>query len=473
MKIIGRIREQAELKRYFESGRPEFVAISGRRRVGKTFLVREFFAHDMSFYFTGAVGKNVTNRYQIRRFDKAIAMYGGKSDHASSCWADAFNKLKQMIEGVQKERHVIFIDELPWLDMPKSDFLAALDYFWNTFASSRPDLMLIVCGSAASWMTRNIFENKGSLHNRITGRIMLAPFSLGECEAFFNEYGIIMNRYQIAETYMVFGGIPYYLGMLDKGLGPTQNIDRLLFVNDAPLKNEFNEVFRSLFRSSEKHMHIVRALSQSKSGMTRDDIIKTTKIHGGGHLSRTLGELEQCGFIDRYSDFTKAKNSVYYRLSDPFTLFWLKYVHENTAKDEYFWTNLIDDGGRRAWSGHAFEQLCLLHIAQIKRRLGIFGISSAVFSWRSRRGGINAQIDLLISRKDGVINLCEMKYSLHPYTISKKYEQELQQKRQAFLGETGTRAAIHMTMISTYGLAEAGYRSSVQSEVTLDDLFEP
>jgi hypothetical protein len=320
-------------------------------------------------------------------------------------------------------------------------------------------------------MVRNLFENKGGLHNRITGRIMLAPFSLGECEAFFKEYGIVMNRYQIAESYMVFGGIPYYMNMFEKGLGPTQNIDRLLFVNDAPLKNEFYEVFRSLFRASDRHISIVSALSEKKSGLTRDEIIKSAVMPGGGNLTKTLSELVQCAFIEKYSDFTKQNNGAYYRLIDPFTLFWLKYVKNNNTKDEYFWTNRIDDGGRRAWSGHAFEQLCMLHIAQIKRKLGISGISTEVFSWQSKERRPGAQVDLLIARKDGVINLCEMKYSLHPVTISLNDDQDLRQKRTAFLEETGTRKAIHITMVTTYGLTDRGYRASIQSEVTLDDLF--
>ena len=471
MKIIGRVYEQAELMRYFDSGKPEFIAITGRRRVGKTYLIRELFSDHMFLYFSGMVGKNITNKYQLRRFDEAISDCSGEAITVSQCWADAFHKLKKAIGAQQQKRKVIFIDELPWLDTPKSDFLSALDYFWNTFASSRPDLMLIVCGSAASWMVKNLFENKGGLHNRITGRINLAPFSLGECEDFFKERGIVMNRYQIAELYMIFGGIPYYLNMLKKNLGPTQNVDQLLFAADAPLKNEFKEVYSSLFRSSDRHINIVTELFKKKSGMTRDELITAAKIPSGGNLTKSLRELEQCGFIEKYSNFTKGKNNAYYRLIDPFSLFSLKYVNNNNTKDEYYWTNLIDDGGRRAWSGHAFEQLCLLHIKQIKQKLGISGISTEIFSWKSKMSSPGAQIDLLIARKDGVINLCEMKYSIHPYTISKEYDQTLQQKRIAFATETNTRHALHITFVSTYGLSEKGYRASVQSEVTLDDLF--
>jgi len=471
MKIIGRIREQAELKRYFNSGKPEFIAVTGRRRIGKTYLVKELFSEDITFYFSGSLGKNITNAYQLRRFDNTIAEFGGKAKPASSNWAEAFSKLRQLLKTPRETRQVIFIDELPWLDAQKSDFLPALDYFWNTFASARADIMLIVCGSAASWMVRNLFENKGGLHNRVTGRIWLAPFSLAESEAFFNEIGVVMNRYQIAESLMVFGGVPYYLNMFEKGLGPTQNMDKLLFAENAPLKNEFNEVYRSLFRSGDRHMRIVSALSKTKAGLTRDELIKVTDIPGGGNLTRSLNELEQCGFVEKYSDFTKPKNNAYYRLIDPFTLYWLKYVKDNRTKDEYYWTNLIDDGGRRAWSGYAFELLCMRHLIQIKQKLGISGISTEVFAWRSKESSPGAQIDMLISRRDGIINLCEMKYSLHPITLNANDDQALQHKRTAFLAETGTRKAIHITMVTAYGLTGKGYQASVQSEVTLNDLF--
>jgi hypothetical protein len=271
---------------------------------------------------------------------------------------------------------------------------------------------------------------------------------------------------------MIFGGIPYYLNMFEKNLGPTQNVDRLLFVGNAPLKNEFNEVYRSLFRAADRHITVVGALSKSKSGLTRDEIIQATGIPGGGNLTRTLQELEQCGFVEKYSDFTKRKNLAYYRLIDPFSLYWLRYVHHNETKDEYYWTNLLDDGGRRVWNGHAFELLCLLHIPQMKRKLGVSGISTQVFSWRSKESSPGAQIDLLIARRDGVINLCEMKFALHPFTVDKNYDQNLQHKRMAFVQETGSRSAIHITMVTTYGLADKGYRASVQSEVTLEDLFQ-
>jgi len=471
MKLVGRDKEKAQIKEFYNSGKAEFITVLGRRRIGKTFLIKETLGNNFSFYFSGSIGKNITAAYQLRLFDKAIEDYGGNVQKASKNWADAFYNLKQLVKDEKNKRQVIFIDELPWLDTPKSDFLPALDYFWNTFASERSDILLVVCGSAASWLVKNLFENKGGLHNRVTGRIWLKPFTLSESEAFFNELGVVMNRYQIAESDMIFGGIPYYLNMFAKAYGLTQNVDRLLFAENAPLRNEFHEVYSSLFKSSDRHIKIVTELSKKKYGLTRDEIIRKTGIPGGGNLTKTLSELEHCGFIDKYSDFTKKSANTRYRLIDPFTLFWLRYVENNEGKDEYFWTNLIDDGGRRAWSGFAFEMLCLRHLTQIKSKLGILGVSTSTATWQSKNTTPGAQIDLLISRKDGVINICECKYSVHPFEISSSYAKTLEWKKTAFKMETHAKQALHITLVTTYGVARKGQFTAMQSEVTLDDLF--
>ena len=471
MEIVGREREKAILKKYSRSGRPEFVAVYGRRRVGKTYLIKEYFENEFLFYFTGTVNRKRLD--QLRDFDLAIKLHGGEVLTPSKNWSDAFQKLRYLIENApEKERQVIFLDELPWLDTRNSDFLPALDYFWNSFASSRPEVLFIICGSAASWVMKKLFKNRGGLHNRITGRIHLAPFTLRECEEYFSLLGIVMNRYQIAESYSVFGGIPYYLSMFDAGLGPTQNIDKLLFEENAPLGEEYNELYHSLFSEPERVFAIVEALARKRNGMTRDELLKATGIQDGGHFSENLEALEQSDLIVKYADFTRRSKGAYYRLSDPFTLFWLKFgTAGKESKDEYYWTNRQDDGERRAWSGYAFEELCLSHIPQIKNKLGISGISTRTAAWRSSKAKPGAQIDLVIDRADGVINLCEMKFTLHPYTITKDDDSALMRKKQAFLSETDTRKALHTTMVTTYGLTQSGYRGIVQSEIIMDDLF--
>jgi AAA+ ATPase superfamily predicted ATPase len=466
MPVIGRKEESLELRRYYESGRPELVTVTGRRRVGKTFLVRETFGADFAFYFTGTA--RAANAEQLANFDKALSAYGAGPSAAAKNWSDAFGKLQDLLKSGRKGvRKVVFLDEMPWIDAPGSGFLTAFDYFWNSYASADPDILCILCGSAASWMAKKLFKNKGGLHNRVTGRIFLKPFSLRECEAFFADRGIVLNRYQILESYMVFGGIPYYMDMFDGRLGFSQNVDRLCFAAGAPLRDEYAELYHSLFGSPERHLAVVEALAGKAGGLTRDELLTKTGFSSNGHFSAALDDLEQCGFIERCSDFTKPKKDAVYLLKDPFTLFYLRYVKGNDPKDDYFWTNFTEDGGHRAWSGYAFEQVCMAHVPQIKRALGISGISTRVVAWR----GGGAQIDLVIDRRDGVVNLCEMKYTKHPFTIDKRTMETLERRKQVFLAETKTPKAVHLTMVTTYGLERKGYASLAQSEVIMDDLF--
>ena len=467
--IIGRIPEMRELEKYHDSGRPEFIVVYGRRRVGKTFLIREYFENNFAFYYTGSVGVN--NADNLTNFDKAISEHGGDGKPASKNWADAFDKLKALLRGMSSGRKVVFIDEMPWLDARKSDFLPTLDYFWNSWASANPEILLIGCGSATSWITKKLFQNRGGLHNRVTGRIYLAPFSLRECEEFFRSRNVEITRFQLSECYMIFGGIPYYLNLFDKSLSFSQNVDKLCFATAAPLKNEFEELYMSLFNNPSSHIKIVEALSKKNSGMNRDEICVAGGLQPNGHLTEALSELEQCDFIERFSDFTKRQKGAYFFLKDPFTLFFLRFMKDNNTKDEYFWTNFSDDGGHSAWSGYAYEQLCRIHLRQIKSKLGILGVSTSATSWRSKDADPGIQIDLLISRKDGVINLCEMKYSKHPYEITKAGAEQLEWKKAVFLMETCTKSAIHITMVTTYGLAKKGHFMVAHSEITMDDLF--
>jgi AAA+ ATPase superfamily predicted ATPase len=469
MDIIGRIKEKQELQRYYDSDRPELIIVYGRRRVGKTYLIKEFFENSFAFYFTGTL--NSPNVKNLANFDKAIIDFGGTVSRASKNWGDAFEKLKALLTVNPGSRKVVFFDEMPWLDSRESDFLSAFDYFWNSWASAVPEILFIGCGSATSWITKKLFQNRGGLHNRITGRIYLAPFSLGECEEFFKHRRIEMTRYQIAECYMIFGGIPYYLNLFHSGISFSQNVDRLCFTEKAPLRYEFEELYRSLFKTPRRHIAIVEALAKKRTGMSRTELSKASMLQPNGHFTEVLSELEQCDFIEKYTDFTRPKNGSYYYLKDPFSLFYLRYIKNNDTKDEYFWTNYAEDGGHRAWCGYAFEQLCRIHIKQIKEKLGILGVSTETTSWRSKDTTPGVQIDLLISRRDGVINLCEMKYSKHPYVITKAEASELERKKSAFLLETGAKSAVHITMVTTWGLEKKGHCSIAQSEIILDDLF--
>lgn len=469
IEIIGRNNEKDVLDRLYRSNTSEFIAIYGRRRVGKTFLVREFFNNDFTFQLSGLA--NANTKEQLLNFHMTLKRHAKNSISIPKNWIEAFEQLIDYLETCPNGKKVIFLDELPWLDTPHSNFIKAFEHFWNGWASARHDILMIVCGSATSWMTDKLINNHGGLHNRLTYKMRLEPFTLNECEEYFTAHGIELNRYQIAECYMVLGGIPYYLSMISKGKSIYQNIDSLFFSDNALLKNEFDNLYAALFRNSEHYIKVVETLSKKSKGLTRNEIVKLAKIPTSGNLSTVLKNLESCGFIRSYNAIGKRERDKLYQLIDFYSLFYFKYIKANEYNDESFWTNSIDTPLHNAWAGYAFEMLCLNHIKQIKTALGIAGVQSNVSSWRSSLSEKGSQIDLLIDRKDQTINICEIKFSTEKFLINKSYEENLRNKITAFKQETKTKKATHLTMITTYGVQQNKYSGSVQKEIILNDLF--
>ena len=469
MEIIGRYNEQQTLQQYVASDNPEFVAVYGRRRVGKTFLIKEYFNKSFSFYISGLA--NATKEEQLENFNATLTAYGKTPYSRAGNWTEAFRQLIHLLENSKKKgKKIIFIDELPWFDTPRSGFITGLEYFWNTWAASRPDILLIVCGSATSWIINKLLKNHGGLHNRVTRRMAIEAFSLAECEEYFRHKKIVLDRKSIVESYMIFGGIPFYLNMFEKGLSLAQNVDKLCFAKNSALSDEFSILYSSLFKHSENHKLVVKALAKKKIGLTREEIMRETKLQGGG-LTAILEELEQCSFIRSYNAYEKKMKERLYQLVDFYSLFYLNFIKNAKQSDEHFWTNLIDNARHRAWSGYAFEQVCMQHAAQIRQKLGISGVITYSAAWRSKKSEPAAQVDLLIDRNDGVINLCEMKYAKNEFVIDKKEDENLRNKKAAFINETKTRKAVHITMVTTYGVKRNEYWNSIQSEVMMEDLF--
>ena len=471
MNITGRKTEKYALKRITESEQAEFVAVFGRRRVGKTFLVREFFNNKFTFYHTGTA--NADMETQLHSFNTSLNNYSSDRYPEAANWFDSFEQLRKLISRRRKKgKKVVFIDEMPWIDTPRSGFISALEHFWNGWASGQHDILLIVCGSASSWMTNKLLKNRGGLHNRVTQQIHLRPFTLSECEAYHKTRNIVMTRHEMVENYMIFGGIPFYLSLMEKQLSMAQNIDSLIFAENAPLKNEFQNLYASLFKKAENHIKIVEALSSKDKGLTRDEIISISKLPNGGSVTRILEELELSGFIRQYRSFGKKNRDCLYQLVDFFTLFYFNFLHNSTYRDEHYWTNFIENARHRTWTGYAFEQVCLAHLPQIKQKLGIAGVLTNTCSWVSNDREDGAQIDLVIERNDKVINLCEMKFAKGEFTITKKIDENIRHKRSTFQEETKTNHAIHVTMITTYGVKHNLYWGQIQSEVTVNDLFK-
>ncbi len=470
--VIGRKKEAEVLLEKFTSDKSEFVALYGRRRIGKTYLVRNVFDNKFTFRITGLAQATLAN--QLANFNMCIRGQNPKQVFKeSTSWMEAFQQVRKLIKNSKQKKKVIFIDELPWFDTPHSGFIAALEHFWNSWASARRDVLLLVCGSAASWMIKKLINNKGGLHNRVTQKLKIEPFTLNECAQLLKQKKIALDHFQLVQLYMVLGGIPFYWDAVKKGLSASQNINRSCFEPHGQLSAEFSNLYKSLFAKAERHEAIVAALAKKGKGLTREEISEQSGLANGGGLTRLLDELEESGFIRRYVPFGKKLRNSLYQLSDFFSLFHIRFMRGQKNFDNGHWLKLIDSPKHRAWSGYAFEQVCLAHIPQIKKALGISGVETSASSWRSTVPESGAQIDLVIDRRDGVINLFEMKFSINPFVIDKKYDAVLRNKVGIFKTETKTKKSVFLTFVSTFGLQQNAYSGNVQNELRAEELFEP
>jgi AAA+ ATPase superfamily predicted ATPase len=469
--MIGREREKELLKEYLASNKSEFIAVYGRRRVGKTFFVRQVVGGSACFVLTGM--ENAGLQDQLANFFFTLRKYYPAATHPKS-WIEAFYELETYLEKLPDGEKIVFIDELPWLDTVRSRFVGALEHFWNDWASARKDIKLIVCGSATSWMIDNIINNRGGLHNRKTHQIFVAPFTLRESEQYFRTYGFGYRQKEIAECQMVMGGVAYYYSLMRPQESVAQNIDRLFFANNGELTMEFENLYRSLFKQAGDHIAIVTALSTKAKGLTRKGILEKTGLNNNKKFTSTLEELEKCGFIRQYIPFDRTKRDILYQLTDAYTLFHFHFVLENRYQDEAYWTNSLNSARYRAWSGYAFEMLCLNHIGQIKQALGISGVQSRVCSWISKpeEGHQGVQIDLLIDRADQTVNVCEMKFSHAEYEITKSDEASFENKLAMFLRQTKTGKSLMLTLITSFGVKPNTYSGRVQRQITLADMFQ-
>lgn len=475
MNLTGRIRELKKLDRLVNSNKPEFLAVYGRRRVGKTFLIRRYFDNHFDFYATG-LAKGSTKQ-QLANFSIYFQQYFGEQESpVPNNWLEAFNQLILALEKKRTGRkRVIFIDEMPWFDTRKSDFMLGLEFFWNSWASAQDDVLLIVCGSAASWMINNLIRNTGGLYNRVTERMKLEPFTLKETEDYFKERNIVLDRYQIIMVYMVMGGIPYYLDQIDKGKSAMQNIEDLCFRDDGKLRTEFGYIFSSLFKNASQHEATLKAIFENGGALTREELLKVSGANSGGHITKVLSELEESGFITSHQRYGSKKANTLYVISDFYTQFYYRFIMPAGKYEPNIWLSKVDSPGFRAWSGLAFERVCFAHVSQIKQTLSILGISSNTYVWQ-HKGDIHtkgSQIDLVIERRDQVINLFEIKFSINAYAITKEYDTVLRHKIASFKEATGTKKSVFLTMLTTYGLKDNAYRNAVvQNELTMDALFE-
>lgn len=473
-RIIGRETEQKQLKNILESQEAELLAIYGRRRIGKTYLIRNAFAKQLIFEFSGL--HNATLNQQLELFGNALSKATGYPIATPTSWIHAFAILIEYIKPqIKKEKKVLFIDEFPWLHTSRSGFMQAFENFWNMWASKEKNLVVVICGSAAAWMIKNIINNRGGLHNRVTRKMRLMPFTLFEAETFLKNRKIMLDRYQIIQLYMIMGGVPQYLKMIEKGESAMAAIDRICFTKDGFLNDEFKNLFNSLFDNAIIHMNIIKALAKKAKGLSRNEIIEICKLKSGGGITEILDELYESGFVKTYTPFGKNKKDSVYKLVDEYTLFYNKFIENGKLNGPGSWAKYSTTPSWISWSGYAFENICLKHINQLKRALGIASVHTEQSMWRylPKQGESGVQIDLLIDRQDRCINLCEIKFSINQYEITKSYAKELQAKIDIFKEMSKTKKTVFLTMITSYGLKNSGnYVGLVQNEVKMDELFK-
>ena len=462
MQLIGRENEQRELTRLKGSSQAEFVVLYGRCRVGKTFLVRTFFDDKFTFYCTGLA--KGTRKQQLANFGKMLSEYGSQTISPKD-WFDAFDAMKAVILRSRQRRKVVFLDEVPWMDTQKSEFKQALDLFWNGWAMMQPNLLFIICGSAASWMVKHVINDKGGLHNRLTCKLHLTPFTLKDTKAYLQSQGFRWTDKMIADCYMILGGIPYYLHLLDKSFSLAQNVDRLFFEESALLADEFNNLYSSLFRKADEYVKIITQLSRKKRGYTRSELTGLLKLYTGGGFTRRLEELEQCGFIRKYLPVS-GKTHIY-QLVDFFTLFYLQFGNEKATFDRNMWLHLQTSSKYHTWIGLSFERLCFAHIQQIQQALGISGIGTKTYALQTA----TTQMDMVIDRADGIVNLCEMKYTESAYALTKTDAEKLQNRICDMSGVLPKKSIVPVLVTNGSAKRNEYYNQFIYNNITLDNLF--
>ena len=474
MKLIGREKEIRTLKEAMESKDSVFLAVYGRRRVGKTFLLRQTLSDRIVFSYSGKA--NITRQSQLKSFRLSLMEQGMPDCPVIKDWFTAFSCLKRLICLSSESKKVILLDEVAWMDNHKSDFIPALEGFWNEWCSNRNDIFLIICASATSWIIDNVFHNRGGLHNRVTMRMRLSPFTLKECEEFSIANNLSYSRKDILNLYLAIGGVAWYWTLLKKGYSVKQNISQLFFENDSPLRGEFFELYSSLFIRPEKYIDIILALGKKSSGLERQELSAECKVSNNSKLGKMLQQLEECGFIRSYIPYGKKENSVVYQLIDSFSLFHLKFLSK--FKGEINSDMVLSSSSYNTYCGLAFEKAVMNHLNELKRAMGISGINTQAYTWRSnpkklKEGEKGAQINIVLDRADGIINIIEAKWTSNgePYMISSSDEEDLLNKRRVFIEQTQTRKSVFLTMVTISGIKKNSHFDSIQNFFTLDDLF--
>ncbi len=468
--LIGREQEATQIKKYVKNNRNELIAIYGRRRVGKTFLIRKLFNDQFDFHATGIIDGTFEDELGV--FNEALEEYGYKGKKAKK-WMDAFSSLGKLLKKKAEEKKgapiIVFIDELPCFDTRNSRFIKMFGHFWNNTGAWINNIKLFICGSATSWMIRNIINSRGGLHNRVTHEIHLRPFTLWQTEKYLKKNKFRWNQLGILQIYMSLGGVPYYLSLLDNQKTIPENIDMLFFGEKALLRNEFDRLFNSLYHSPENYKEIIQLLVSNKTGMTRRDMAKKLKVQDNGHFGDMLENLIYCDFLRKYNNGGRVNGAIY-QITDFFTLFHHQFCKKNITDPDY-WVKMSGTPTVNTWYGLTYERVCQYHVREIIHALRFDTIHTEYYSWRSKKSSPEAQIDIIVERADDNISICEVKYSKTIYSINKAEHEKINYREEAFRKETGTEKGIQTCIITTFGLKQNSHSDIADQTITLKDLF--
>ena len=306
----------------------------------------------------------------------------------------------------------------------------------------------------------------------ITCQIFLRPFSLKETELFMNDRDFGWSRKQIAEAQMVFGGLPFFFDLLNPDESLTWNINMLCFNQHALLRNESKKLLEATLKKSPVYNRIMERLSHNYYGMPKAQCQEELGIPQGT-FTRAVDDLVKCGYVHESKDNYIKGHPLRLQLVDPFLLFHYNFLSKNApVQVKSFEVYKADTGKYINWRGHAFEVLCLYHIEQIKKALGISGVNTNEYSWISSKKEGGAQIDLVIERDDGIANLCEEKFTDTAFSISSEYEEDLLNKIELYKQETKTKHATKLVLISVEGIKGSAHTEHITRVLTLDDLFD-
>ena len=472
MKIISRKQERKELERCDKSKKSELVCVYGRRRVGKTYLIEQTFGEYFAFRATAI--ENSNSRSLLKAFYQRLLAAGDKTKTIPKDWYEAFARLENILNSDDVKlspygKKIVFFDEFPWFATPRSEFLSAFEEFWNRRGTQYGDLVLIICGSATSWIIKNIINNTGSMYHRLTEKIFIKPFTLHETELFFKDREFDWSKEQIAECQMVFGGLPYFFDLMNESQSFRQNVNRLLLGENALLKDETNRLLEATLSKSPIYNEILQELSTYKYGVRKCDLQEKLKAADGTY-ARAIENLKECGYIIEYKKNYEKNNPLYLQLVDPFLIFHYHFLSLKTRLHSY--EELVENEGKyNNWRGCAFETLCIQHVDDIKRALGISGVKTNCYTWNNLGSEDSAQIDLVIERADNIIDICEIKYTDAAFTMDKSYEEKLLHKRDVFKNVTKTKQALKIVMISAHGIKGKAYTEHISEIITLEDLF--